>query len=126
MNRAERRKQHKELPRYRRLNTDDQIKERLVRNGITTKDLEDNYRRGCQQGYADGLHDTIHTVYAAVCLALHDEFGFGHTRCLRALQRVDEHVLNTLVSAEAIEKVWQDMQIAINFKEPFDRMEETT
>jgi hypothetical protein len=105
---------------------DNEAFQRINRNGITIEDLkrveEDGYRRGMNVG----IENTMKTCYAAICLALNELHGFGTKRCREVLNAVDEKVVMTLVSDDAIREVFDRMGLEINFKAgPFEeRIEE--
>jgi len=116
-NRAERRKkpQPVSLPKSQEV-----MLRRMCQNGITIKDLEKEWHKG----FDAGRDSAIKTCYAAVCLAARDELGFGSKRAFRLLCTMDQHVCETLSSAEAIDRVLEEMKITIRFHEPFDRIEQ--
>ncbi len=89
----------------------------LVKNGITIKDLEENYNKGYEAGFAVASGPVIKTCYAAVCLALNELHGFGMKRCKDVLNLVDEKILFSLTSMETIEEVWQKIGLQIDFNE---------
>jgi len=124
MNREQRRAQKKaqrgqpkpKQPQYLRM-TKEQRMDALVKNGITIKDLEENYNKGYEAGFAVASGPVIKTCYAAVCLALNELHGFGMKRCKDVLNLVDEKILFSLTSMEAIEEVWQKIGLQIDFNE---------
>ena len=124
MNREQRRAQKKaqrgqpkpKQPQYLRM-TKEQRMDALVKNGITIKDLEENYNRGYEAGFAVASGPVIKTCYAAVCLALNELHGFGMKRCKDVLNLVDEKILFSLTSMETIEEVWQKIGLQIDFNE---------
>ena len=70
MNRAMRRKQVRDqMHEWVRMGRQDQV-QRLVRNGITQKDLDECYDKGHEEGYKQGTDKTLKTVYAGVVLEL--------------------------------------------------------
>ena len=79
--------------------------ERIQKNGITIEDMHEIEEHG------------IRTSYAAICLALNELHGFGTKRCEAVLNAVDEKLVYTLTSEEAIQEVWDRMKLRINFKE---------
>lgn len=103
----------------------DAKKAALIRNGITVKDLEDNYNKGWEEGFSQGTMTTGSVVYAAIGIALHDLFGFGHKRILRTMQAVDKHVCEDISSIDTANELLEKTGIRLNFGEPFDRVEET-
>ena len=124
MNREQRRAQNKaqrgqpkpKQPQYLRM-TKQQRMDALVKNGITIKDLEENYNKGYEAGFAVASGPVIKTCYAAVCLALNELHGFGMKRCKDVLNLVDEKILFSLTSMETIEEVWQKIGLQIDFNE---------
>ncbi len=124
MNREQRRAQKKaqrgqpkpKQPQYLRM-TKEQRMDALVKNGITIKDLEENYNKGYEAGFAVASGPVIKTCYAAVCLALNELHGFGMKRCKDVLNLVDEKILFSLTSMETIEEVWQKIGLQIDFNE---------
>lgn len=124
MNREQRRAQKKaqrgqpkpKQPQYLRM-TKQQRMDALVKNGITIKDLEENYNKGYEAGFAVASGPVIKTCYAAVCLALNELHGFGMKRCKDVLNLVDEKILFSLTSMETIEEVWQKIGLQIDFNE---------
>lgn len=122
MNRAQRRAQMKQVPAYMRGSNEVKIA-LLMKQGISPDDLEKEYRDGYDAGFRAGGEYTLKTVYAAVCLALNKEFGFGRERAARVLCAADRIVCETIASPEAIEEVFDKMHLRIAFKEPFDRVE---
>lgn len=124
MNREQRRAQKKaqrgqpkpKQPQYLRM-TKQQRMDALVKNGITIKDLEENYNKGYEAGFAIASGPVIKTCYAAVCLALNELHGFGMKRCKDVLNLVDEKILFSLTSMETIEEVWQKIGLQIDFNE---------
>lgn len=119
---AQKRQQKAPKPKYQSMTKEQRI-EALVKNGITPKDLEKNFADGYDEGYKDASTQAVKTVYAAVCLALHDKpYGFERERCADVLRAVENHVLYSLSSEEAIEEVYKRMKLQLDFGEPFDRI----
>lgn len=97
----------------------------IERNGITLDDLKRAEDEGYQRGVQTGIESTMRTCYAAICLALHELHGFGKERCARVLNSVDEKIVMSLTSEEAIREVYDQMGLEIVFKGlPGERIEE--
>lgn len=94
-----------------------EIVQRIQRNGITMDDLKENYDIGYKAGFESATGPVIKTCYAAICLALHELYGFGMKRCRDVLNLVDQKILYSLTSAEAIEEVWEKIGLQIDFNE---------
>ena len=96
----------------------------LQRNGITLADLQANYDKGFHDGFKKAAEPIVRGCYAGVCLALNDLYGFGHKRCADVLNALDQHITMTLSTVEAIDEVWNRMGLKLDFKDPFERIQE--
>lgn len=114
-NRADRRRkpQQASLPKSQEV-----MLRRMCQNGITPKDLENEWHKG----HDVGRDAAIRTCYAAVCKAARDA-GMDKKAAYDLLCKMDDHVCNTLSSVEAIDEVFKEMGIEIRFRnDPFDRI----
>lgn len=83
------------------------------------------YMRTRQEGFQRGVEQTTSALFAAVALAAHREFKFGANRCARLLNEAYHIMLEQISSKEALDAVWQEVGLRINFEEPFDPVEVT-
>lgn len=128
MNRAQRRRQEKQnrskkIPSHKRM-TKEQKMEALVKNGITIADLEREWNDGYEQGFKEASPGVIKTIYAAIALAAKEELKFGIKRTKKLLEAIDNHVCDTLTSAEIIEEVWEKIGLKLDFDDPMDLVKE--
>ena len=98
--------------------------EEIERNGITMDHLRQNYEKGFKEGYDKASEPVVKGCYAAVCLAMNELHGFGRRRCLKLLNALDHHITMSLTTTELIDAVWDRMKLKIDFKEPFERIQE--
>lgn len=98
--------------------------EKLQRNGITVEELKENYVLGYNEGFKAAGEPIVKGCFAAICLVLNEKYGFGRKRCHDVLSAVDQHLLFTLTSDEAIAEVWDKIGLQLEFNEPFDRVQE--
>lgn len=70
----------------------EQQKEQLFKNGITIKDLEQEFKNGFEAGFHGGSVGIMETCFASFCLALQDVCGYDKEHILPILQRADEHI----------------------------------
>ena len=128
MNRAERRAAQKAVPAYRRGVGAEELIRQMSRNGITPEQYDkhgrEEYERGLRQGYMDGGTESIKMVYAAVCLAARELHGWGKERCYKLLARIDDHVTNHLHSSDAIDEVFREVGLQIDFRDPLEKVKE--
>lgn len=118
-NRADRRKAHKQRSGFMRKSLEER-KAAIFRNGITTEHLDKEYA----QGYRRGEIHTLQMVYAALMLAVNEEFGFGEKRALKLLKATDQKVLEALTSSELVDEVFNRFKIELDFDAPFSRVVE--
>lgn len=96
----------------------------LIKNGIRPEDVEQAYREGFEEAWAEATPGVLRTCYAAVALALHRELGYGRKRCVRILGAVDDIISETLTSQEAVDKVLEEIGLVLHLHEGLDRIEE--
>lgn len=123
MNRKQRRAANKAKPAYMRMSLEAR-KAALVKNGITETDLKRNYETGFQDGYKIAAEDTVKGIYAALCLALKDLYGFGRKRCYDVLKATDAIMLYRLTGDDLIQNVWDALGLKLDFKDAMDRVQE--
>lgn len=118
MNRAQRRAEKKKQPSMMKRLTKEQQMNALLRNGITPSDLDKAYEDGFEQGRKAGLDGTYKICFAATCLALNDLHKFGAKRCCDVLCKMQEYIINTLCSPEAVQAVYKRMGLTLDFGDP--------
>lgn len=117
-NRQQRRQQAKQKktikrPSYHGLSEERKL-EKLFQNGITAKDLEEEFHNGFNQGYALARDNSMKMCYAAVCLAL-KERGFDQDQILNLLLLMDSKVLFALDNEELIDQVLDETGLELHF-----------
>lgn len=91
---------------------------RLERNGITKEDLKQNYDIGYEEGHKTAMHNTINVAFAAVCLALHELYGFGQHRCFKVLSKMYDTIVFNLDTKEAVDEVYKQIGLTLNLQDP--------
>ena len=116
MNRQQRRAAKRSAPKKKGFHalTREQRMQNLVKNGITLKDLEKAYEDGLRDGLMESGLPLIRSFYAALCLALQELHGFGPKRCYDVLTRTDQHITDSLCSAEMVEEVLDRLGLEID------------
>lgn len=123
VNRAMRRKQVREqMHEWVRMGKQDQV-QRLVRNGITQKDLDECYDKGQAEGFKMGTDKTLKTVYAGVVLELLDN-GYEKEDAILFLRNLDNRLITSIDAGEDIEEVFEKTGVMLMLKEDFDRVRE--
>ena len=122
-NRAMRRKQVRDqMHEWVRMGKQDQV-QRLVRNGITQKDLDECFDKGHEEGYKQGTDKTLKTVYAGVVLQLLEN-GYAQDDAIRFLRDLDNRLITSIDAGEDIEEVFEKTGVLLMLKEDFDRVKE--
>lgn len=96
-------------------------KAEIFRNGITAKDLEDEFKRGYGAGWVDGRERLYKCVLASMCLVMDDD-GKTDDEVIDFLHKVDERVILSIDEKEDIEEVFDRMGIELRFKNVLDRI----
>jgi hypothetical protein len=97
---------------------------KIEQNGITLSDLEKEYDRGYDKGFADASRPMYMTMMAAISIALKELHGFGKKRIIDVLRKVDETVIYSLTAMETVEEALEKTGVELLFGEPFDRVKE--
>lgn len=108
MNRQQRRAQKKAaqlIETERRLSPTGQRLARMEKNGITVRDLEKEYGKGYRKAHTEITAFQMRMFYCATALALHELYGFGETRLLRTLDRIQEIMTDEICTADIIERL---------------------
>ena len=131
MNRAERRKQAKadrkaitELPEWRKMQIQAAVTMmgRLIKNGITPKDLEDEYKRGYHDATRDYVEEKLDYqqkfFFCAAALVAKRQLGFGKTRILRFLEAVQQAINEEITTADIIKRCKEETGVDV-FEEEY-------
>lgn len=94
---------------------DNEAFQRISKNGITLEDLHKAEDESYLRGVKAGKEGTIRTCFAAICLALHEQHGFGKERCSKVLNDVYERICYALTSQEAIQEVYDTIGLQLDF-----------
>lgn len=97
---------------------------RMVRHGITPKDLEEAGKRGFEQGANASREFILKTAYAAAAMAYMDECKERNIPCdreqVRALLiRMDDCICNALTTEEIIDDAWRQVGLHLEFTGAF-------
>lgn len=103
----------------------DQVMKIIEQNGITAKDLDDAWARGLEEGFRQAGETIVKCCYAGIILALHDEFGFGESRCYRAIKAVDERTIYALNHSELVDEVLEKTGLKLELDDPLERVQRT-
>ena len=123
MNRAMRRKQIRDqMHDWVRMGKAEQV-QKLIRNGITQKDLDECYDKGHAEGFKSGTDKTLKTVYAGIVLEMLDA-GNSREEAISFLKGVDERLIRSIDAGEDIEEVFDKTGVKLMLKDDFDRVRE--
>lgn len=123
MNRQMRRQQVRDqMHEWVRTGRQEQV-QRLVRNGITQRDLDEAYNQGHEIGYKQGTDKTLRTVYAGVVLELLDN-GNTEDEAICFLKALDNRLITSIDAGEDIEEVFKKTGVRLMLKEDFERVRE--
>ena len=89
-------------------------------NAAYLKGYEKGFNEGHQEGFHAAAHPVIRSTYAAILSAAHELFGFGQTRGIRLLNRINYILTDTLTSDELAQKVFDEIGVEIDWTEPIE------
>lgn len=126
MNRAERRKQERQqrrdyaiLPDWKKREIEAKIalNQRLAKNGITKKDLDDAYVQGqkvAREEYAKELLPYQQTFFYSACaIAAHNLFGFGKERGERLLDEIERIMTEEICTEDILKRCKRETGIDV-------------
>lgn len=64
------------------------------------------------------MNNTINVAFAAVCLALHELYGFGQHRCFNVLTKMYDTIVFNLDTKETIDEVYKQIGLTLNLQDP--------
>lgn len=96
----------------RKLSQNDVV-DRIQRNGITVKDLEYSYKEGYDTGKKEGVAVGMDSVYGSILIALHREFGFGAERLTRLVRAVTDIQIEEISSYSALETLMAETGVSL-------------
>jgi len=103
--------------------------QQIQRNGITMKDLDNEYDRGYSDGFDKGYdlsaENTLKSLYSCLLMTLKEELHFGHDRALKLLKDLDSKVMVAYDEADLKAEVWDKLGINFDFRDPIERVSES-
>ena len=97
-------------------------KAEIFRNGITEKDLAEEFRKGYGAGWEDGREILYKSVLACICLVM-DEDGYDDDDIINFLHMVDNRVIVSIDEKEDLDEVFEKLGVELHFKNAVDRIE---
>lgn len=86
---------------------------------VANEVIEKAYLKGHDAG-GKLISDNIGTnITAAMCLALHQLHGFGRKRICELMDRMNEIMLETFTTADAVQRVYKEMGLRFSDEDPF-------
>ncbi len=82
--------------------------------------LQEMFNKGREEGFRDAAEPIIKSCYAGICIALHDEFGFGEEMCFQAIKAVHDKVMWSLGHTELVDEVLEKTGLELNLDEPLE------
>ena len=96
----------------------------MSRNGITPADLERAKKEALQEAYQRTAPAIQSVLYCAMCVVLHDSFGFDHDQCYQAVMELDRKMLETIDNDEIREDCEKKTGVRIDVQEGVGRIVE--
>ena len=97
-------------------------KAEIFRNGVTEKDLAEEFKRGYGAGWSDGRDKLYKTILASICLVM-DEDGYDSDDIIAFLRMVDNRVIISIDEKEDLDEVFERIGVELRFKNAVGRIE---
>ena len=91
--------------------------QRIQKNGITVEDMYNAENKAYADGVKAGKDATVRICFAAICMSLHEMYGFGKDRCSKVLNDVYDKLTMALTSEDAIQEVYDTIGLEIHFSD---------
>ncbi len=88
-------------------------------DALQTK-LQETFNKGRNEGFKEAAKPIIKGCYAGICLALHDEFGFGEEECFRAIKAVHNRTMWSLGHIELVDEVLEKTGLELDLDDPLE------
>ena len=102
--------------------TKDEVILSFMRNGITQKDLTENYNNGYQDGAIKEGQNIVQAIYASIVRTM-IEAGNSHEEVLTFLTDVDNRFMLSFSGEEDCEQVLNDFGFRIRFRDTLERVQ---
>lgn len=83
---------------------------------------EDGRREGYDAGWQLAAVEIVKSCYAAIGIVLHEQYGFGQERILRAMKAMDHEVALCIEHRELCDKFYQACGMQLDFDDMMDRV----
>lgn len=97
----------------------------IVQQGITPKQLEEEFDRGWRKGYKDAAMPTSRAAMAAAILALGEVFGFSDEQCVLFLDEMFRHMMTAIGDDDLVEEAFERVGVEIDWGNPVDGVTRT-
>ena len=103
-------------PEQRRAIIDeDAALKRIERNGITIEEVMHMEEEAYAKGVEAGKNSTFRSIFAAICLALHELHDFDDNQCTEVLNLVYDKAVYALTSAELVQEAFDEVGVELSF-----------
>ena len=95
----------------------------MARNGITQADMKREIARAQKETYELTAVATLKTVYAALSLAMMEDFKMSKEDCMHILKKVDERVGMAIDDEDIVKEMEKRVGIRFNNRDGIERIE---
>ncbi|MBR6030189.1 MAG: hypothetical protein IKP40_13985 [Clostridia bacterium] len=92
----------------------------LIQQGVTPRQLEEEFTRGYKAGYKAAAMPTSKAAMAAAIIALKEVYGFGPKRCIRFLNVMYERMVTAITDEELVQEAFDQVGVEIDFGDPVE------
>lgn len=113
------RKELLEIP----LNSQEELRLKFFRNGITDKDVQKAYQDGIKEGQKFAEDFAFHTIYAAFLITMIDNHGMDQEEAVNLLVEMDHQVVLCVEDRELVDEAYERTGVELNWDDAIERIE---
>lgn len=99
------------------------VNNRYVASGVLKPYIDEEVRRGYEQGYSEATENTGVTYIAAMCLALNELHGFDAKRLLDVTDRITQIMYERITSMDVIRDAYKKLGLRLTNDDPMHWVE---
>ena len=92
----------------------------ILKHQVADEALRKAYDKGVDDGGLTITENLGVTFTSAMCRALHDKYGFGKKRLVELMGAMNEIMLNTFTTVEAVQAVYKEIGLRFSQEDPFN------
>jgi uncharacterized glyoxalase superfamily protein PhnB len=92
----------------------------MMNTHVADEAIKKAYEKGVDDGGTTITENLGVTFTAAMCRTLHEKYGFGKKRLVEIMERMNEIMLNTFTTIDAVQSVYREIGLKFTEEDPFN------